>query len=125
LDYNTFPLMDGGLVPEGYWRLEPLWKNLTANIPAVQFNHRLLATLTALAAFGAAFSAWRHLLDGWARRACLGLAGAVCLQYGLGVATLLMVVPAWLGTLHQACAVLVLTAALLALHSLREPRRQE
>ena len=50
-----------------------------------------------------------------------GLGAAVCLQYALGVATLLMVVPAWLGTLHQACAVLVLTAALVALHCLRDP----
>ncbi|RAI60639.1 COX15/CtaA family protein [Roseicella frigidaeris] len=123
LDYNTFPLMDGRLVPEGYWRLEPAWRNLTANIPAVQFNHRLLATLAALAALGAALAAWRRLPPGAARRACLGLGAAVCLQYGLGIATLLLVVPAWLGTLHQACAVLVLTAALVALHALRAPRR--
>jgi cytochrome c oxidase assembly protein subunit 15 len=54
-----------------------------------------------------------------ARRACLGVGAAVCLQYALGVATLLLVVPVWLGTLHQACAVLVLTMALLALHALR------
>ena len=118
LDYNTFPLMDGRLVPEGYWRLEPAWLNLAENVAAVQFNHRLLATLAALAAFGAAFAAWRRLPDGRARRACLGLGAAVALQYALGVATLLLVVPAWLGTLHQANAVLVLTAALLALRRL-------
>ena len=73
----------------------------------------------ALAAFGAAFAAWRRLPEGPARRACLGLGAAVALQYALGVATLLLVVPAWLGTLHQATAVLVLTAALLALRRLR------
>ncbi|MDO9710517.1 COX15/CtaA family protein [Paracraurococcus lichenis] len=122
-DYNTFPLMDGQLVPEGYGRLSPWWQNLTANIPAVQFNHRLLATLTALAALGAATGGWRRLAPGAARHACLLLGGAVCLQYALGVATLVHVVPVWLGTLHQACAVLVLAAALLALHGLREPRR--
>jgi cytochrome c oxidase assembly protein subunit 15 len=120
-DYNTFPLMDGQLVPDGYWRLEPAWRNLTLNIPAVQFNHRLLATLATLAALGAAIAGWRRLPPGAARQACLGLGAAVCLQYALGVATLLMVVPAWLGTLHQACAVLVLTAALVALHCLRDP----
>lgn len=118
LDYNTFPLMDGRLVPEGYWRLTPAWLNLAENVAAVQFNHRLLATLASLAAFGAAFAAWRRLPNGPARRACLGLGAAVALQYALGVATLLLVVPAWLGTLHQANAVLVLTAALLALRSL-------
>ncbi|MFC7541668.1 COX15/CtaA family protein [Siccirubricoccus deserti] len=119
LDYNTFPLMDGRLVPEGYWRLSPIWLNLTANIAAVQSNHRLLATLAGLAALGASFAAWRRLPAGPARAACIGLGLSVCLQYGLGVATLLLVVPVWLGTLHQATAVLVLTAALAALHALR------
>jgi cytochrome c oxidase assembly protein subunit 15 len=123
LDYNTFPLMDGRLVPEGYWRLEPGWTNLTLNVAAVQFNHRLLATLAGLAALGAAFTAWHRLPAGFARDACIGLGGAVTLQYILGVATLLSVVPVWLGTLHQACAVLVLAAALLALHGLRAPER--
>jgi heme a synthase len=127
LDYNTFPLMDGRLVPEGYWRLRPAWLNFAENVAAVQFNHRLLATLAALSAFGAAFAAWRRLPEGPARRACLGLGAAVALQYALGVATLLLAVPAWLGTLHQANAVLVLTAALLALRRLpaagREPAR--
>ncbi|MBD0271109.1 MAG: COX15/CtaA family protein [Acetobacteraceae bacterium] len=117
-DYNTFPLMDGRLVPEGYWRLVPGWLNFVENVAAVQFNHRLLATLAALAAFGAGVAAWRRLPDGPARRACLVLGAAVALQYALGVATLLLVVPAWLGTLHQANAVLVLTAALWALRNL-------
>jgi cytochrome c oxidase assembly protein subunit 15 len=76
-----------------------------------------------LAALGVAFAGSRRLPPGAARQACLGLAGAVGLQYALGIATLLLVVPVWLGTLHQACAVLVLTAALIALHALREPRR--
>ncbi len=122
-DYNTFPLMDGRLVPEGYRALFPAWRNLTENVAAVQFNHRLLATLAGLAALGAAAAAWRRLPAGDpARGACLALGAATALQYALGVATLLLVVPAWLGTLHQACAVLVLTAALLALHALRAPR---
>jgi cytochrome c oxidase assembly protein subunit 15 len=119
--YNTFPLMDGRLVPEGYWDLSPAWKNLTANIPAVQFNHRLLATAALLAAGWAAALAWRRLPRGRMRGAVTGLGIAVALQYGLGVATLLAVVPAWLGTLHQTVAVLVLAGALLALHALRRP----
>ncbi len=47
-DYNSFPLMSGDLVPHGYARLSPLVRNLTENIAAVQFDHRLLATLTAI-----------------------------------------------------------------------------
>ena len=122
LSYNTFPLMDGRLVPEGYLDLAPWWKNLTANIAAVQFNHRLAASLAGLAALGAVWAGLRRLPDGFARRAVLALGGAVALQYALGVATLLAVVPVALGTLHQATAVLVLTTALVAMHALRPAR---
>jgi cytochrome c oxidase assembly protein subunit 15 len=117
--YNTFPLMDGRLLPEGYLDLAPWWKNLTLNVASVQFNHRLLATLTALFTAGAVWAAFRRLPAGGARNTVLALGGAVALQYALGVATLLWVVPVSLGTLHQATAVLVLTAALVALHALR------
>ena len=121
-DYNTFPLMDGRLVPEGYAALSPFARNLAENIATVQFNHRLLATLSGAAAIVLAGLALARLPEGGARRAALGFAGVVMLQYGLGVATLLHVVPVWLGTLHQAVAVAVLGGALVLLHSLRRPR---
>lgn len=121
LDYNTFPLMDGRLVPQGYAMLEPWWANLTTNVAAVQFNHRLLATLSLAAAAAAAWAARTHLPPRTlARGAVFLLFGSVVLQYGLGIATLLMVVPVSLGTLHQAVAVLVLATGLLALHGLRQ-----
>ena len=116
LTYNTYPLMDGRLVPAGYAMLEPFVLNLTENIAAVQFNHRLLATLTALAAAATVAFGLRQVLTRGQRSALLALCGAVTLQYALGVATLLLVVPVALGTAHQAMAVLVLTAALVALH---------
>ncbi len=117
--YNTFPLMDGRLVPAGYLDLDPLWKNLTGNIAAVQFNHRVLASAAALAAALAAVAAWRRLPAGGARAAVFVFAGGVALQYALGVATLVHVVPVGLGTLHQAVAVGVLAAGLVAWHGLR------
>ncbi|MBR0656328.1 COX15/CtaA family protein [Plastoroseomonas arctica] len=120
--YNTFPLMDGRLVPDGYGQLDPFVLNFFENIAAVQFNHRLLASLALLAGLYAAIRALR-LPAGRARHAALALGGALVLQYGLGVATLLMVVPVWLGTLHQGVAVLVLAAAILALHATRRPAR--
>jgi heme a synthase len=120
--YNSFPLMDGQWVPAGYLDLSPWWANLTSNIAAVQFNHRLLATLTLLAALGAVVAAWRHLPGGTLRACVLGFGAAIGLQYALGIVTLLHVVPWSLGTLHQAVAVLVLASGLLALHGLRAPR---
>jgi len=119
--FNTFPLMDGQLVPAGYLDLAPAWLNLTENLAAVQFNHRLLATLTGLAALGVGVAAWRHLSPGFARNAALVMAGVVLGQYALGVLTLLYVVPVSLGTLHQTVAVGVLAAGLCAWHGLRAP----
>ena len=116
LTYNTFPLMDGHLVPEGYWALPGL-RNLTENIPAVQFDHRLLATGTALLALGTVAYGLRAGVRGVLRTRLLLLGGAVLAQYALGVSTLLWVVPVPLATAHQAMAVLLLTAALALLHA--------
>merc|ERR1712216_792590 len=44
--YNTFPLMDGAIVPEGYFDMTPVFRNFFENIPTVQFDHRVLATTT-------------------------------------------------------------------------------
>jgi len=119
-DYNTFPLMDGRLIPEGYARLSPVLLNLVENIAAVQFDHRLLATLTGLVTLAAVAIG---LLSGprpAVRRVLLVLGAVVAVQYALGVATLLAVVPVDLAVAHQMTAVLLLTAALCALHTLRE-----
>ena len=117
LDYNTFPLMAGHFVPDGYARLEPVWRNFTENIAAVQFEHRLLASATALVALAASVAGFRTATRGHARAAFIALGAGVVVQYSLGVATLLFVVPVGLAVLHQAGAVLVLTACLAALQS--------
>jgi cytochrome c oxidase assembly protein subunit 15 len=117
LTYNTFPLMDGHLVPEGYAALSPWPRNLIANIAAVQFDHRLLATLTALASLGlAVLGLWR---PGAARMEFAALAIVVAAQYVLGVTTLLLAVPVDVAVAHQAGAALLLTAVLFTLHALR------
>ena len=119
LDYNTFPLMDGRLVPEGYGALLPGWRNWTENVAAVQFDHRLLATVAATVC---AVTCWIGLRDAAVpRRPVIVLTVLVAAQYALGVATLLWHVPVVLGSLHQANAVAVLTAALVLLHGLSRP----
>lgn len=122
LDYNTFPLMDGRLIPDGYATLQPFLRNLTENVAAVQFDHRLLASLAALAAMltlAAGFGAAQAAL---LRPRLLALGLAVAAQYTLGVATLLNLVPVSLATAHQVGAALLLTTALILLHAIRSPR---
>ena len=118
LTYNSFPLMDGHLIPEGYAPLQPWLRNLFESVPAVQFDHRLLATLTATFALAVTARCWRHA-QGHARLALAALGLIVAAQYALGVTTLLWRVPTGLATAHQAMAVLLLTAALLLRHTQR------
>jgi cytochrome c oxidase assembly protein subunit 15 len=117
LTYNTFPLMDERLVPAGYADLHPFAANLIANIAAVQFNHRVLATLTLLCAVGLVVAVLPHRRRlGWR---LVFLAAAVTAQYALGVATLLLVSPPGLAALHQVGAMILLTSVLLVGHALR------
>ncbi len=119
--YNTFPLMDGRIVPEGYGMIEPFYLNFFENIAAVQFDHRLLAELTLLFVITLWFYARRFELADRAKVAFNLMLGMVAVQFILGVATLLMVVPVWLGVAHQGGAMLLFSTALFTLHTLRRP----
>ena len=110
--YNTFPLMYGELVPPGLYALEPWWVNHFENVATVQFTHRLLAYLL-LAAVLLYWSASRRILLSLpVRRAFHLLLAALVAQTAIGIATLLLFVPTWLGALHQAGALVVLTLAI-------------
>lgn len=122
LVYNTFPLMDGHLIPSGYAALRPALRNLTENVTAVQFDHRVLATLTAITVLTALLTGLRTPLPRPARNAVLAMGGAVLLQYGLGIATLLSVVAVPIAVAHQGVAILLLATALMAAHTLRGAR---
>lgn len=120
--YNTFPLMNGQLVPDEY-RSVPGWRNAFESTAAVQLHHRVLA-LTTLGAVGATW--W------WARSLALphpcrllvhGLAAVTAAQVTLGVTTLLTYVPVSLGSAHQSGAMTVFTVALWLLHTLRPQAR--
>jgi cytochrome c oxidase assembly protein subunit 15 len=114
--YNTFPLMGDGLVPPDYAVMHPFLRNLTENLAAVQFDHRVLATTTAALVLATVWTGLRAPLPRPLRRVVGVMVVAVLVQYTLGVLTLLWVVPVDLAVAHQATAVLLLTAALVALH---------
>jgi cytochrome c oxidase assembly protein subunit 15 len=118
--YNTFPAMDGRLVPEGYAQLHPFILNWFENIAAVQFDHRLLAVATAVVIALVWLRGQRAGLPKPVRAALHGLTVVALLQVALGIATLLLVVPVPLAAAHQAGAVLLLTAAINFRHTLRK-----
>jgi cytochrome c oxidase assembly protein subunit 15 len=111
--YNTWPEIDGGLIPSAarLWFDAPWWRNLFDNALTVQFEHRMTAyVLLALAVL--------HAIDAVGSRAgaatvngALALAAAITVQAMLGILTLLYQVPIPLALAHQATAILVLTLA--------------
>ncbi|MEG9883632.1 MAG: COX15/CtaA family protein [Hyphomicrobiales bacterium] len=109
MGYNTWPLMDGALVPDGLFIMSPWWANLFENAMTVQFDHRLLAYSVVLMA-SAHWIAQRYR---YGRASGAGYVLAiVLLQAGLGVVALLWQVPVAIGLLHQTGAMILLALAL-------------
>jgi len=117
--YNTFPLMNGHLIPPEILMLEPWWRNFLYNMATVQFVHRSIAWLLIFAVPWFWWRAMRARLDAGPRLACHALLLALGLQVALGIATLLKGVPVALGAAHQGGAVVVLATALWTASALR------
>jgi heme a synthase len=113
--YNTWPDIDGALIPSAARLLfeEPWWRNLFDSTLTVQFEHRMAAyalfTLALLHAVDAVGSrAGTAVING-----AVALAAVIALQAVLGILTLLHQVPILLALAHQAVAIGVLTLAVL------------
>ncbi|HEY1474530.1 MAG TPA: COX15/CtaA family protein [Pseudolabrys sp.] len=112
LKYNTWPMIDGGVMPsfDRLLFITPLWRNLFENDLMVQFNHRMLADAIWLLAVLHGYDAWKGKR---AARGAIVLAGAVTLQAAVGIATLLYEAPLALALAHQVLAILVFTIAIM------------
>lgn len=108
--YNTWPLMDGSFIPDGYAVMSPIWRNLFENTAAIQFNHRFLAYI--LLGLGIwLFLKTRHSSQ-TVRRAGLVFMHLLVWQVVLGIWTLLAVAPLGLSLLHQLSAVALFVSTL-------------
>jgi cytochrome c oxidase assembly protein subunit 15 len=113
LIYNTWPLIDGGLVPRTsqLFFQQPWWQNFFENPLTVQFVHRTVAYVLWTAAVAHAIDVARTAKEVLA--SALALTAAVTLQPAVGIATLLHQAPIGLALLHQAVAVAVLATAVV------------
>ena len=117
--YNSFPLMNGHIVPPEIFSIEPLYLNFFNNMATVQFDHRLGAWLLA------ALVPWFWLkirsaqVSGTARLAVNLLLLTLAVQIGLGITTLLLAVPVALGAAHQGGSMIVFGVLLWLNHELR------
>lgn len=118
--FNTFPLMGGQWVPHGLLAFQPALLNLFENPIAIQFTHRVLALAVTASILAWWWTAMRRPLPGATRLAAHLLLGAAVLQAALGISTLVLQVPIGLAVAHQAGALVLLTAALHAGHTVRQ-----
>lgn len=108
LTYNTWPLMDGAIVPGDLFIQQPWWINLFENPKTVQFVHRCGAyVLWALALVHMIASLRAAPNTTHARRTVL-LFGLISLQALIGIFTLVWQVPFGWALAHQSCALIVL-----------------
>lgn len=119
--FNTWPLMDGSLIPRHLYPLESIWASAFEDVRTVQFNHRMFA-------YGLV------VLVGWhywkmngselqVQKTGNWLLGALVFQVFLGIATILTVTRIEVALLHQAGAVLLLSVALFHLQNIGRAAR--
>jgi cytochrome c oxidase assembly protein subunit 15 len=108
LSYNTWPLMDGKLIPSDLLLLEPAWRNFFENPKTVQFVHRIGAYTVLAVALWHMVASWRRLPGSTHARRALLLFALVVVQASIGIGTLLMHVPLHMALTHQAFALVVL-----------------
>jgi cytochrome c oxidase assembly protein subunit 15 len=118
LIYNTWPLIDGELVPAASQLFfgEPWWRNFFENPLTAQFDHRLVAYALWVTAIVHAVDVARTR-RGAVVWSAIALAAAVTLQAALGIMTLLEHAPLALALMHQTTAMVVLTVAVLHAHT--------
>jgi cytochrome c oxidase assembly protein subunit 15 len=102
LTYNTWPLMDGRLIPSGLFGLPPALRSLWDDVTTVQFDHRLFAY--GVVAFALAQAALAARAGGALARRAAVLAAAAMAQATVGIVTLIYVVPLPAALAHQAFA---------------------
>ena len=113
--YNSWPLIDGALVPESshLFFLSPAWRNFFENPLTVQLDHRMLAYALLLVALLHAVDVVRTARRGAAVVSAVLLATALLFQAALGVLTLLYEAALPFALAHQAVALLVLAMAVV------------
>jgi len=127
--YNTWPDIDGALIPSAarLWFEAPWWRNLFDNALTVQFEHRMTAYALLVLAVFHALDAIRSRAGAAAVNDASWLAAVIALQATLGILTLLNQVPTALALAHQATAIAVLTLAVIQAERLaaRQPESDQ
>ena len=109
--YNSFPMMNEYWLPPELWDLSPFWLNMLENVVTVQFDHRMGAYVCAILILWLWWRGRASDVSSSVRSALNFVLSAMFLQFALGIATLLWVVPVPMAVLHQGGALVLFAAA--------------
>ncbi|CAG0932402.1 MAG: Heme A synthase [Rhodocyclaceae bacterium] len=121
--YNTFPLMNGHVVPPEIFMIEPWYLNFFNNMATVQFDHRLGAWLFAFLAPWLWIKLRRYPDRQRALQVATLMLAVLAAQITLGILTVLHAVPVALGAAHQGGSMVLMATLLWLNHELRVPAR--
>ncbi len=130
LSNNTWPLMNGAIIPSDLWSLSPWYLNMVENPTTVQFIHRALAYLLITLAAIHAWRLWYASQPGAPQRTqVIFLLAALLLQAVIGIWVLLAApeagqIPIGTGLMHQGGAAIVLAILVWHVHTLSSRSHQ-
>ena len=118
--FNTYPLMNGELIPSDYFLIDNKLRNFFENTVAINFNHRWMATTTfvALIIFSIYLKFFKKIKNQNLGSFLILL--FVTFQFFLGVLTLITNVKIVFASLHQINSILLLSSMLYTYHSIKK-----
>ena len=116
--HNHWPMMSEGkfMHETVYIEQSPIYKNFIEGKSGVQFVHRILAYFVVLFVFGIWLKSRKLTLTKMQSNGISSLLIIVSIQFLLGVFTIILQVPVWLGVAHQIGAFLLLSSMIFTLH---------
>ena len=115
--HNTWPLMDGQLIADSVWAIDPVYLNFLEGKSGIQFIHRTLGIAVLIMAGVIYYQGIKQSFLKEQIQAIRWVLICVLFQVVLGIFTLLFHVPIVLGILHQAGALIVLAVCVYLMHT--------
>lgn len=116
--HNHWPMMSEGMFMHEtvYIEQSPVYKNFIEGKSGVQFVHRILAYVVLIFIIAIWFKGRKLELTSYQKQGIDALLILVGLQFLLGVFTILLQVPVWLGVAHQIGAFFLLAVMTFTMH---------
>jgi cytochrome c oxidase assembly protein subunit 15 len=113
--YNSWPKMNNDWIAESVYSMTPLWSNFVNGIAGVQFIHRTFAFVVLGLIIYILYQSRKIQLIQIEKNAINLLLITVFFQMALGIITLVMGVPIWLGVIHQLGAFILLASTVFSI----------